>query len=60
MIWKLASKSATDIEQLFYNKQHYKCAGSVPHEEYISQPIEKEAYEISDLAQKLLGLLGVK
>ena len=56
----LPQKSATDIEQLFYNKQHYKRAGSVPHEEYISQPIEKEAYEISDLAQKLLGFMNIK
>lgn len=56
----LPRKSATDIKQLFYNKQHYKCAGTVTHEEYISQPIEKEAYEISDLAQKLLGLLDIK
>lgn len=56
----LPQKSTAEIEELFYNKLHYKYAGTVPHEEYIAQPIEKEAYEISDLAQKLLGFLGIK
>ena len=56
----LPQKSATEIEALFHNKQHYKHAGTVPFEEYVAQPIEKEAYEISDLAQHLFGFLGIK
>lgn len=56
----LPQKSTTEIQELFYNKLHYKYAGTVPHKEYIEQPIEKEAYEVSDLAQKLLGFLGIK
>ena len=56
----LPQKTGEEIEALFHNKLHYKKAGTVPHEEYIEQPLEKEAYTIDDIALKLLKALGVK
>ena len=56
----LPQKTSEEVEALFNNKLYYKKAGTVPHAEYIEQPIEKEAYTIDDIALKLLKALGVK
>lgn len=56
----LPAKNAIEIEALFDNKQNHKYAGTVTLEEYKQQPIEKEAYNIGDLAKNILKLLEVE